>query len=501
MMSPYDRAKHNKVYCWKDVNACKTANYLPCWDVTMNEDLQHPYIGTSPLERRKMLKEISLTSEEELFVDIPQSVALNRNLDLPGPLTEYELLKEFNNLLKKNITTTDCISFLGGGITDLHVPAVVEEILGRGEFYTSYTPYQAEISQGMLQALFEYQSLIAELTEMEVVNSSMYDWATALGEACTMTARITKRNKFAFVKSIAPNRLAVLKNYALGPGIKLVEIDFDPQTGMLDLISLKTILNDDTAGVYIENPNFYGVIEEDIHTLIDEIHRVGALAVVGVDPLSLGIIEPPGAYGADIVIGEGQALGNKMNFGGPLLGIFAIQYDRRQVTQFPGRLIGLTTEEASDQPAFCMTLQTREQHIRRERATSNICTNQALNAVASAVYLSLLGIDGLKELGRGLLGRAHYLAKQLDLIDQIIAPFFKAPFFREFCIGFEDPSLFMPDKFEDYMLEHKILGGIPVSSKGFHTKPDALLISVSEKHSKIDLNLFVKTLAGYIGGT
>ena len=465
----------------------------------MSDEYKHPYLGASPRERRDMLNYLEINSVDELFADIPSSIALSKFLDLPGPMNEYEILKYFSLMFKKNTSTNDVISFLGGGITDLHVPAVVEEILSRSEFYTSYTPYQAEISQGMLQTLFEYQSLLAELTGMDVVNASMYDWATSLGEACTMSVRITKRPVFVYAKSIAPQRLAVLKNYVLGPRIKLVGIDFNPHTGLLDLDALRAVLNDQVAGVYIENPNFFGVIEEEIHSFVEDVHRVGALAVIGVDPLSLGIMEPPGAYGADIVIGEGQALGNKMNYGGPLLGIFATNYDRRQLTQFPGRLIGLTREEASDRPAFCMVLQTREQHIRREKASSNICTNQALTAVASAVYLALLGPEGLKELGNNLLARSHYLAEQINQIDGINAPLFKASYFREFCIGFDDPNHFVPNKFEDYMLDHRIFGGIPVSTMDHTNQSNALLISVSEKHDKIVLNLFVKALTGYIG--
>ncbi len=325
---------------------------------------------------------------------------MKKKLDIPQHgLSEFDVKRHVEKLLSKNATSNNMSVFLGAGCWPHYVPAVVEEIIGRSELLTSYTPYQPETSQGMLQALFEYQSMICELTSMPVANCSMYDWASALGEAARMATRVKGKTEILVPKLIHPERLATLKVYASPAGISINEVDYEKESGGLDLRDLKRKISDKTAAIYVENPSYLGIIESQVDDIAREVASHDALFIVGVDPTSLGVLKPPGEYGADVVVGEAQPLGNSMNFGGPLLGIMACRDDMTLIRQMPGRIIGLTTTQDSTRQGFCMTMQTREQHIRRERATSNICTNEALCAVASAVYVALLGPEGLRKLG------------------------------------------------------------------------------------------------------
>jgi glycine dehydrogenase subunit 1 len=352
----------------------------------MSKSFIHPYLPTSPEQiKKKMMEEIGIKSIDELYNDIPNEVKLKRELKIPGPMSEYEIMLHINKILSKNKSFYDMPMFLGAGCWPHYVPAVVQEIVNRSEFITSYTPYQPEISQGMLQSLFEYQSMICELTGMDFANSSMYDWASALGEAASMASRVTGRNEFLVPYYIHPERLSTLNAYAEPVGIKIIKIKQDLHSGQIDLSDLKKKISNKTAGVYIENPSYLGFLETQVDELSKISHEKGSLFIVGVDPISLGILKAPGDYGADIVVGEGQPLGNFMNYGGPLLGIFACKGDRL-LRQMPGRIIGMTTTIDGKQKAYCMVLQTREQHIRREKATSNICSNEALCAVAGAVF-------------------------------------------------------------------------------------------------------------------
>ncbi|MEM3153626.1 MAG: aminomethyl-transferring glycine dehydrogenase subunit GcvPA, partial [Candidatus Bathyarchaeia archaeon] len=368
----------------------------------------------------------------------------------------------------------------------------VKEIVQRTEFLTAYTPYQAEISQGMLQALFEYQSMICELTAMDVANCSMYDWASALGEAVRMASRVTKRNEILVPRIIHPERKATLQTYTEPTDMKIKEITNNPETGQLDLNDLESKISDRTAAVYIENPSYLGFIEEHVDEIGNLAHKHGAIFIVGVDPTSLGILKPPGEYGADIVIGEAQPLGNPMNFGGPLLGIFACRDDLNLIRQMPGRIIGITTTIDGNENGFCMVLQTREQHIRREKATSNICSNEALCAVASAVYMALMGPQGLRELGETIMYRANYAMRLLSKIEGVKAPVFKSVHFKEFTVNFDGAGLSIKEANEK-LLGVGVHGGKDIS-KEFPELGQTALYCVTEIHSKDDIDLLAKSL-------
>ncbi|MBE0634250.1 aminomethyl-transferring glycine dehydrogenase subunit GcvPA, partial [Candidatus Bathyarchaeota archaeon] len=315
------------------------------------------------------------------------------------------------------------------------------EVIHRAEFLTSYTPYQPEISQGILQAIFEYQSLVCELIGMDVTNSSLYDWATAVGEAGLMSSRITRQTKVLVPDLMSPYRLSVLKTYTEPAGITVEKIEHDPITGQMDLEDLKEKTDDKTAMVYIENPSYMGFAEEQVEAIGEIAHDKKAMYVVGVDPTSLGLLKAPGDYDADIVCGEGQPLGNHMSYGGPLLGIFACKHDNKYLRQMPGRIIGITETMTDKRQAYVMTLATREQHIRREKATSNICSNEALNAVAAGVYLSLMGPQGMKELGETIMKKAKYAQKKIGELPGVRAPIFNSFHFKEFTVNFQYKTL------------------------------------------------------------
>jgi glycine dehydrogenase subunit 1 len=391
--------------------------------------------------------------------------------------------------LEQNWNPRKGASFLGGGVWPHLIPEVVKVVTNRTEFLTAYTPYQAEISQGMLQALFEYQSLIAELVELPVVNASMYDWASALGEAALMTARVTKRRVVIVPELISPSRRRVLDTYTQPAGVTIKPVGYDSQTGKLDLEQLKSIVDSQTAGVYFENPSYLGFLDDQVDALADITHDTGGLFVVGVDPLSLGVLRSPGSYGADIVIGEGQPLGNPVNLGGPLLGIFASRDERALLRQLPGRIIGLTTAKTTEERGFVMTIQAREQHIRREKATSNICSNQALTAVTAAVYLSLLGPEGIAQLGKMILQLRGYAEKQLNTIDGVRAPLFDAPHFKEFVVTIEDARQSIRSTLSRLQQEH-ILAGIPLDTR-FSNFGQSALVCITEYHSQKQIDLLV----------
>ena len=384
----------------------------------------------------KMLQKVGAGSVDELFSDIPQKIRLKRPLRIPEGEPEYNVRRDVLSRLATNLTPPRSLCFLGGGVAQHYVPAVVESITSRQEFYTSYTPYQAEISQGMLQSLFEYQSLMCDLLGMEACNSSMYDWASAVGEAARMAVRINGRNTVLVAGNVGPRRLAVMRSYTEPLDLRIETVKFDSRTGLLDTSDLKAKLSSDLSALYFENPNYLGVIEEEAEEAVRLVHDAGGLAIVGVDPVSLSLVKEPGSYGADVAVGEGQPLGIPMNYGGPHLGVMAVK-DVKFARSMPGRLIGLTTTVAdSSQKAFSMVLQTREQHIRREAATSNICTNQALMAVAAASYLALLGKEGFRRLGETVISNSHYAARRLSKVRGIRAPRFTGSFFKEFAIEY-----------------------------------------------------------------
>jgi len=435
-----------------------------------------------------MLERIGATSVEDLFADIPAEVRLRVPLAIPEGQPENVVRRE----IQSRLVTTDgqSLCFLGGGVWPHYVPAVVESIMARQEFYTSYTPYQPEISQGMLQALYEYQSLMCDLLGMEACNSSLYDWASAAAEAVRMAVRVTGRRRFVLGGNIGPERAAVIKSYVEPLGLTLAKAPFDHATGRLSALDVEGMLSEDTAGLYFENPNYLGVIEEEAKELVDAAHSSGALAIVGVDPISLSLVKEPGAYGADIAVGEGQPLGIPMNFGGPHLGIFSVK-DLKLARSMPGRLIGLTSTVADpSQKAFSMVLQTREQHIRREAATSNVCTNQSLMALAAASYLALLGKGGFRRLGESVISNSHYAAERISKIHGVECPLFRGPFFKEFVVGYGKKSA---NSIFKALSEKRVMAGYPLD-KSFGLGVEAGLYCVTEMHSADDIELLAGTL-------
>lgn len=363
--------------------------------------------------KQQMLSSINEQHIDDLFSDIPKHLRIKK-LKLADGLSQSEVERKLNMIARKNRSCTQQHSFLGGGIKSHYIPAVVKALTHRAEFYTAYTPYQSEASQGFLQAMFEYQSMIAAITGMDIANCSLYDGTTAIAEAMLMAIRIKrKKNTFLIPKHICWEKKSVLQNYAKGTNITIKEISYDQNTGYITPDQLKNLIDKTVCGVYIENPNYFGIFEEHVTDLAPIIHDAGSLFIVGIDPLSLGIIQDPGAYGADIVVGEGRNLGNHMDYGGSSLGLFSCK--KEYLRQMPGRLIGKTTDSKGN-PAYCMTLQTREQHIRRGRATSNICTNEGLCALAASVYLSWLGGTGLQNLAETNFNQGQILADSISTL-------------------------------------------------------------------------------------
>lgn len=460
----------------------------------------HPYIpNSSPKIKQEMMRETGVESIEDFYADVPIKYRLKNSLNLPAKgMSEYRVKRHVEALLSKNRTTNDMPIFLGAGCWPHYVPALVKEIVQRSELLTSYTPYQPEISQGMLQALFEYQSMICSLTSMDVANCSMYDWASALGEAARMAARVKSRNEILVPSIINPERLATLRVYAEPAGILVKNVEHDAQSGEISLENLKSKLSDKTAAVYVENPSYLGFIETQTDEIGQEARSHGALFIVGVDPTSLGILKPPGEYGADIVVGEAQPLGNPMNYGGPLLGMMACRDEMSLIRQMPGRIIGLTTTQSGDRNGFCMVLQTREQHIRREKATSNICTNEALCAVASAVYMALLGPEGMRELGETIMYKANYAIKVLSQIEGIRTPIFNSTHFKEFTVNFDQTGLSI-DQVNERLLKRHIHGGKDISNE-FPKFGKTALCCTTEIHSKQEIDQFAETLERILKG-
>ncbi len=431
----------------------------------------------------KMLQKVGATSVDELFDDIPPEVRLNRRLKLPQGASEYTVRREVLSRLGTNKTPPDSLCFLGGGVWPHYVPAAVESITSRQEFYTAYTPYQAEVSQGMLQSLFEYQSLMCDLLGMEACNSSLYDWASAAGESVRMAGRVTGRKRALLSGSIGPQRRAVIETYTEPMGITLDTVAFDKSKGSIDQDDLRRKLSDDVACLYLENPNSFGVIEDQVSESFELVHGAGALAVVGVDPISLSLIKEPGSYGADVVVGEGQPLGIPMNYGGPHLGIFAVR-DVKLARSMPGRLIGITSAVSDpSRKAFAMVLQAREQHIRREGATSNVCTNQSLMALAAASYLALLGKDGFRKLGEAVISNSHYAARRLSSLGGVSSPHFTGAFFKEFVVSYKKAKA---DSVFRRMAKRGVLAGHPVHAS-FGLKAEAGTYCVTEVHDHEDI--------------
>lgn len=440
------------------------------------------YIPNTKEQQQQMLKVIGVETIEDLLGDIPSEIRLTRGLQLPPPLSEPELKTEMLRLSEKNADLLHYASFLGAGAYDHYIPSVVGHLAFRSEFYTAYTPYQAEMSQGLLQTTYEFQTMICELTGMEVANASLYDGGTALAEAATMALRLTRRDKVLVSSTVHPGYRAVLKTYLSGRKSKVIELP--SENGATDLTAAEKLLGDDVACVLIQTPNFLGCLES-VEDLAQQTHRHGALLGVAADPVSLGLLKSPGEAGADITVGEGQGLGNGLNFGGPYLGFFATK--REYVRQMPGRVVGATVD-TQGRRGYCLTLQTREQHIKRERATSNICTNEALAALAATIYLSVMGRQGLREVGRLCLQKAHYLKHRLcDIKGFELA--FQQPFFKEFVVKTPVP----PSRLNQRLFKQKIIGGLDLGGVDRRLK-NHWLVCVTEKRTQEEMNRFVETV-------
>jgi glycine dehydrogenase subunit 1 len=443
------------------------------------------YIPRTATEEAELLRQIGVPSFDTLL-EIPSEFRLNRPLTLPAPLSQMELRREMQTRAEVN---KPYLSFLGGGSYDHFIPTTVDAILSRSEFYTAYTPYQAEMSQGLLQSIYEYQTMISDLTGMDVSNASVYDGASALAEAAMMAIRITKRSEIVVARAVHPHYRQVLRTYLSGHETKIKEIALDQ--GQTSLEQLCEAINGNTAAVLIQHPNFLGQLEamDQIISLIRERREEGGhapLLVMAVDPISLGLLKTPGEFGADIVVGEGQSMGNAISFGGPYVGFFSTR--REFIRQMPGRIVGRTVD-SQGKTAFCLTLQTREQHIRREKATSGICTNQALNALATTVYLATLGPTGMKEVATLCIEKSHQLQEKIIAGGQYSSPFC-APFFKEFVIKTQTSASALLKR----LSRCGVLGGIDLG-KYYPELKDHLLICVTEKKTKEELDQFADLLS------
>ncbi|ARI77079.1 aminomethyl-transferring glycine dehydrogenase subunit GcvPA [Halobacillus mangrovi] len=444
--------------------------------------MEFRYLPMTDRDKKDMLQRIGVQSSEELFSDIPESIRFKGDLDIKEPRNEFQLTKELTELAGQNVNLNTHTSFLGAGVYDHYIPSIVDHVISRSEFYTAYTPYQPEISQGELQAIFEFQTMICELTGMDVANSSMYDGGTALAEAVNLSAGQTKKKKVLVSKAIHPESLAVIHSYVKGPGVEVVEIDY--KDGLTDLDQLEKELDENTASVVLQYPNFFGLIEplDQVRELVDSQKK--ALLITSSNPLSLGYLTPPGEFGADIVVGDAQVFGIPAQFGGPHCGYFATA--KKLMRKVPGRLVGQTVDE-DGRRGFVLTLQAREQHIRRDKATSNICSNQALNALASSVAMSSLGKQGLKKMAWMNIQKAAYMKKQLTENGLEVA--FDGPFFNELVVRVgKDVS-----KINRHLLQKGFIGGFDLSQTHEELKGH-MLIAVTEIRTKEEIDQFAKEL-------
>lgn len=445
-----------------------------------------PYIPHTEEDIGKILEAAGASKIDDALSALPASLRSKTPLGIPAGLSEQELLGHLKALGSKNSTVEDYASFLGGGAYNHYIPAIVDSLISRSEFYTSYTPYQPELSQGTLQAIFEYQTFVCQLTAMDVSNASLYDGATAVAEAVLMARRITGRNGVVLPASLHPEYRETVRTYLFGTGNHLVETSFCAETGTTLPESIEGAINDDTACVVVQHPNFFGCLE-DVEAVAEIVHKKGALLIVAVsEAVSLGLLKPPGETGADIAVGENQSFGNPLSYGGPYLGFMATRTGF--VRQMPGRLVGESVDK-NGKRAFCLTFSTREQHIRRERATSNICTNHGLSALAASVHMAALGGVGLKRLARLNFSKAEYLKKKL--VEAGAEAAFSGPTFNEFTIKVKKD----PEEVLEKLLQKKIIGGIPL--KRFYSALDRhILVAATEMNSKEDMDRF----AGEING-
>jgi glycine dehydrogenase subunit 1 len=444
------------------------------------------YISNTPAQQKEMLARIGAANLEALLANVPAKARLSRPLSLPAAMAEGDLVRHLRGLAAKNANADDFACFLGAGSYDHAIPSPINHLISRGEFFTAYTPYQPEASQGTLRSIFEYQTMIAELTGMDVANASIYDGASSLAEAVLMAHAVTGRSETAWSRGVNPLYQQVVETYCEGPDLRLKAVRLGD--GVTDLEALGKAVTERTAAAVVQYPNFFGCLE-DLRAAADLAHAKGALLVVAADPVNLGFLTPPGALGADIVVGEGQGLGVPMSYGGPNLGVFAARADL--VRRMPGRLVGATVDR-DGQRGFVLNLQTREQHIRREKATSNICTNVALCALMATIYVSILGKHGMRKVGELTTAKAHYAAERFAAIPGVSLRF-KAPFFKEFALTLPKA----PDRVVKRLLRERILAGVPL--KAFdRAEKSTLLVAVTERRTRDEIDAYAAALAAAV---
>lgn len=446
--------------------------------------MKHRYLPMTEQDRNEMLAAVGVASVDELFADIPASVRYQGKLNISEPLNEQAMLRHMRTLSGRNADFDRYASFLGAGMYDHHLPVVVNHVISRSEFYTAYTPYQPEISQGELQAIFEFQSYICELTGMKVANASMYDGATALAEAGALAHGATKRRQIVVSRAVHPEARAILKTTARGLNLDIVEVGYE--NGVTKQGELAAAVGADTAAVIVQSPNFFGCIE-DIAAIEPIIHGAGGLLVVSCNPLSLGLLEPPGNLGADIVVGDTQPFGIPASFGGPSCGYFAVA--EAWMRRMPGRIVGQTVDRDGKR-GFVLTLQAREQHIRREKATSNICSNQALLALCASVYLSTMGKQGIRDVAHLNVQKAHYAAKTFAASDKLEVVF-GSPFFNEFVVKLGDGV--DVGAVNSKLTESGFIGGYDLG-RDYPELHGHMLVAVTEQRTKEEIEQFVDRL-------
>ncbi|MFX3624881.1 MAG: aminomethyl-transferring glycine dehydrogenase subunit GcvPA [Ectobacillus sp.] len=441
----------------------------------------HRYLPMTDEDKKQMLSAIGVESIEELFQDIPGSIRFKGDLNIKPAKSEPELLKELAQLAARNANSKDYASFLGAGVYDHYIPVIVDHVISRSEFYTAYTPYQPEISQGELQAIFEFQTMICELTGMDVANSSMYDGGTALAEAAMLAAGHTRNKKIIVSKTVHPQSRDVLQTYAKGQRLEVVEIDF--ADGITDLEMLQKEMDEQVACVVVQYPNFFGQVEP-LAELEKIAHQYKGLFIVSANPLALGALMPPGKFGADIVVGDAQPFGIPAQFGGPHCGYFATT--KTFMRKIPGRLVGQTVD-TDGKRGFVLTLQAREQHIRRDKATSNICSNQALNALAASVAMTALGKKGVREMAIQNISKAQYAKKSFEAAG--FPAIFAGPFFNEFVIDCKRPV----KEVNQALLQKNIIGGYDLG-RDYPELENHMLLAVTELRTKEEIDALVKEM-------
>jgi glycine dehydrogenase subunit 1 len=441
------------------------------------------FVPHSDADRREMLARVGVSDIGELYADIPPGLLLDRELEVPEALSEWEAVRRVTELAGRN---ADLVCFAGAGLYDHYVPAAVDHIIRRSEFYTAYTPYQPEVAQGTLQVIYEFQTMICELTGMDVANASMYDGPTATAEAAVMARSVKRRGRVLAARSLHPHSRKVTNTYLEGLGAALEILPYG-SNGLLDMAALTAALDDDTAAVLVGYPNFFGGIE-DLEPIAEAVHAAGALLVVAADPVILSVLRSPGSCGADIVVAEGQPFGNGPSFGGPVVGLFAAT--KALVRKMPGRIVGGTVDVEGHR-GYVLTLQTREQQIRREKATSNICTNQGLNALAATVYLSLVGKSGLRQVAETSIQNAHYARRRLQEAGvELLFP--DAPVAREFAIRTSEDSHAVLRR----GVEAGFLAGVSLSRFSSLEAGDGLLLAFTEKRNRAEIDRLVGLVAG-----